>query len=80
MIHKDLRYSPEEKIARVLELYERYGVRTAVEQEISRRFEAAAAALDSLSSAGEVGSAGSVSAVRIEEFKAFALGQLGRTK
>jgi geranylgeranyl diphosphate synthase type II len=72
LIHKDLRYSSEEKIAHVLALYERYGVRAAVEAEISRRFAAAAAALDSL--------AGSVPHDRIDDFKNFALGQLGRTK
>ncbi len=72
MIHKDLRYGPEEKIARVLALYDKYGVRTKVETEITRRFSAAARALDSLSS--------SVSPGRIEDFKTFALSQLGRTK
>ena len=72
MIHKDLRYTPEEKIARVLALYDRYGVREAVEREISRRFEAAAAALDALSK--------TVATERIEELKSFALSQLDRTK
>jgi geranylgeranyl diphosphate synthase type II len=72
LIHKDLRYTPGEKIARVLALYDRYGVREAVEKEISRRFEAAATALDAL--------VPSVSGDRIAEFKAFALGQLGRAK
>ncbi len=72
MIHKDLRYGPEEKIARVLALYEKYEVREKVEAEISRRFSAAAEALDALS--------GLVEPRRIEEFKAFALSQLGRTK
>jgi geranylgeranyl diphosphate synthase type II len=72
LIHKDLRYTPEEKIARVLALYDRYGVREAVEREISRRFEAAATALDALLP--------STSEDRIAEFKAFALGQLGRAK
>ena len=72
MIHKDLRYTPDNKIARVLELYDHYGVRAAVEDEITHRFSAAAAALDTL--------AGSVPHDRIEEFKTFALGQLGRTK
>ncbi len=70
MIHKDLRYSPEEKIARVLALYDRYGIRAAVEEEISRRFALAASSLDALSAPRE----------RIEEFKAFALSQLGRSK
>ncbi len=70
MIHKDLRYTPEEKIARVLALYDRYGVRQATEEEISNRFEAAAAALDALSAYPE----------RIEGFKTFALSQLGRIK
>ena len=72
MIHKDLRYTPEEKIARVLALYDRYGVREGVEREISCRFEAAAGALDALSK--------SVAAERIEELKSFALSQLDRTK
>jgi geranylgeranyl diphosphate synthase type II len=70
MIHKDLNYTPEEKIARVLALYERYGVRRATEDEISRRFAAAAASLGRLSA----------DSARIEEFKAFALSLLGRTK
>jgi hypothetical protein len=47
-------------------------VRSKVEAEITRRFSAAAAALDRLSS--------SVSPERIAEFKEFALSQLGRTK
>jgi geranylgeranyl diphosphate synthase type II len=72
MIHKDLHYSPEEKIARVLELYEKYGVRGAVETEISHRFDAATAALDALS--------GSARPQCIEQFKAFAVSQLGRSK
>jgi geranylgeranyl diphosphate synthase type II len=72
MIHKDLRYGPGEKIARVLALYEKYGVRASVEAEISRRFEAAAKALNPLAT--------SVAPERIEGFKAFALSQLGRTK
>jgi geranylgeranyl diphosphate synthase type II len=72
LIHKDTRYTPEEKIARVLALYDRYGVRTAVESEISRRFALANGALDAL--------AGSVDAARIEEFKAFALSQSGRSR
>ncbi len=72
LIHKDLRYTPGEKIARVLELYDRYGVRESVEGEISRRFSAAAAALDALPE--------SVATDRIEEFKTFALGQFGRNK
>ncbi len=72
LIHKDLRYDNDDKIARVLELYDRYGVRAAVEEEITHRFSAAAAALDALS--------GSVPPDRIEEFKTFALGQLGRAK
>lgn len=70
MIHKDLRYSPEEKIARVLALYDRYGIRTEVEKEISRRFALAASSLDALSATPE----------RIKEFKEFALSQLGRAK
>ncbi len=72
LIHKDLRYDTAEKVARVLELYDRYGVRAALEQEITHRFAAAATALDAL--------AGSVPRDRIEEFKTFALSQLGRTK
>jgi geranylgeranyl diphosphate synthase type II len=72
MIHKDLRYTPEEKIARVLALYDRYGVKEAVGQEISHRFEAAVTALDALSK--------TVAPQRIEEFKSFAFSQLGRTK
>jgi geranylgeranyl diphosphate synthase type II len=72
MIHKDLHYSPEEKIAKVLALYERYGVRATVEDEISRRFDAAAAALDFLSD--------SIPSVRLNDFKSFALSQFGRTK
>jgi geranylgeranyl diphosphate synthase type II len=72
LIHKDLRYQPAEKISRVLAIYERYGVRGAVEAEISRRFEAAAAALDSL--------AGSIRGDRLDELKSFALSQLGRSK
>ncbi len=72
MIHKDLRYSPEEKIARVLTLYDRYGVRAAVEEEISRRFSAATTALGSLSP--------SVAPERIEDFREFAMSQLDRTK
>jgi geranylgeranyl diphosphate synthase type II len=71
-IHKDLRYPAEEKIARVLALYERYGVRAAVESEISRRFDAAVAALDALST--------SVAPERLDDLKTFALGQLGRAK
>jgi geranylgeranyl diphosphate synthase type II len=72
LIHDDSRLAPEQKIARVLELYDRYGVRAAVEEDISRRFDAAAAALDALST--------SVSTERSAEFKAFALSQLGRSK
>ncbi len=72
MIHKDLRYTPAEKISRVLAIYDRYGVRTAVESEIGQHFAAAASALDAL--------AGSVPPPRIEEFKSFALSQLGRAK
>lgn len=72
LTHKDLRLSAEEKIAHVLEIYDRYEVRKRVEDEISRRFAAAARALDGL--------AGSVVGDRITEFKAFALSQLGRTK
>ncbi|MDR2882421.1 MAG: polyprenyl synthetase family protein [Alistipes sp.] len=72
LIHKDLRHTPGKMIARVLNIYDRYGVRAAVEEEIGRRFAAAAAALDALT--------GSVSSDRIEEFKTFALGQLGRAK
>jgi geranylgeranyl diphosphate synthase type II len=70
LIHKDLRYTPEEKIARVLALYERYGVRAAIEAEIAKHFTAAAEALDGLAASND----------RIEEFKSFALSQLGRTK
>ncbi|MDR2890452.1 MAG: polyprenyl synthetase family protein [Alistipes sp.] len=70
MTHKDLRYSPEEKIARVLALYDRYGVRAAVEEEISCRFALAALALDALSAPRQ----------RVDEFKAFALSLLNRTK
>jgi geranylgeranyl diphosphate synthase type II len=70
MIHKDLRYAPEEKIARVLTLYDCYGVRRATEDEISRRFASAASSLDRLSATGE----------HIEEFKSFALSLLGRIK
>jgi geranylgeranyl diphosphate synthase type II len=88
LIHKDLRFSSEEKIARVLSLYERYGVRESVEREISRRFAAAAAALDSLAgeASGTAGtavgasSAGGVDPARLAAFKSFALSQLGRTK
>jgi hypothetical protein len=94
MIHKDLRYTPEEKIARVLALYDKYGVRATIEEQISARFAAAAAALDGLSASvsgsgsGSGGSSdglsgsgsGSVAPDRIEEFKAFALSMLGRTK
>jgi len=72
LLHKDLRYTPEQKIARMLELYERYGVRADVESVVSERLAAAAAALDGL--------AGTVDAARIEEFKQFALSQSGRTK
>jgi geranylgeranyl diphosphate synthase type II len=71
-IHKDLRYPPAEKIARVLAIYERYGVRAAVEEEITCRFALAAAALDALK--------GSVSGDRIDEFKSFTLGQSDRRK
>lgn len=69
-IHKDLRYTPHQKIEHVLAMYDRYGVRAAVEEEISKRFAAAAAALDAVVAPRE----------RIEEFKAFALSQLGRAK
>jgi geranylgeranyl diphosphate synthase type II len=71
-IHKDLRYGLDEKIARVLALYDRFGVRQALEADISDRFGAAAAALSSL--------APSVDAARIADFKTFALSQLGRAK
>lgn len=70
MIHKDLRYTPEEKVARVLEIYERYEVKPAAEREIARLFDAAASSLDGLSAL----------TARIEEFKAFALGQGGRNR
>jgi geranylgeranyl diphosphate synthase type II len=72
MIHKEPGYTSEEKIARVLALYDKYGVKEKVEAEITRRFSAAAQALDELSS--------SVSPERTSEFKEFALSQLGRTK
>jgi geranylgeranyl diphosphate synthase type II len=72
LIHKDLRYGSGEKIARVLSLYDRFGVREALESDISDRFGAAAAALSSL--------APSVSEARIADFKTFALSQLGRAK
>jgi geranylgeranyl diphosphate synthase type II len=72
LVHKDLRYAPGEKIARVLALYERYGVREALEGEISARFGRAASALDSLSS--------SVDRTRADHFKNFALSLLGRTR
>lgn len=70
MIHKDLRHSPEQKIARVLEIYDRYSVRREVEEEISQRFALAASALDALSAPPE----------RREELKKFALSLLGREK
>jgi geranylgeranyl diphosphate synthase type II len=71
-ISKDERLEAGAKIARVLSIYDRYGVKEAVEAEISRRFSAAAAALDALSP--------SVDGSRIAEFKTFALSQLGRNK
>ncbi len=70
LIHKDLCYSPEEKIARVLDIYERYGVRNATESEISRRFDITTKALDGLSA----------KVYRVAEFKEFAMSQLYRTK
>jgi geranylgeranyl diphosphate synthase type II len=72
LIHKDAHYTPNEKIARVLALYDRYGVRTAVENEISRRFTLANAALDAL--------APDIDPARLNELKSFALSQLGRSK
>lgn len=70
MIHKDIRYSAEEKISRVLALYDRYGARQATEEEISKRFSKAAASLDKLS----------VPAEKREVIKEFAVGLLGRNK
>ncbi len=70
MIHKDIRYSQEEKIKRVRHIYDRYGVKRATEEEIGRRFAIAAASLDKLS----------VPAEKAAVLKEFALGLLGRTK
>ncbi len=70
MIHKDIRYTPEEKIRRVLQIYGRYGVKEATEKEIAARFSVAAAALGKLS----------VPAEKVAALKDFALGLLGRTK
>jgi geranylgeranyl diphosphate synthase type II len=68
--HLDPDTTAQSKIDRVLEIYDRYGVREATEQEITRRFEVAASSLDGLSA----------DSARIDEFKAFALSLLGRTK
>ncbi len=70
MIHKDIRYPPEEKIRRVRQIYDRYGVKRAAEDEIGRRFAVAAESLGKLSAPAE----------RIAAFRKFALGLLGRTK
>ncbi len=70
MIHKDIRYTPEEKIKKVLQIYDRYDVKRAAEEEIGRRFAVAAAALGGLS----------VPAEKIAALKEFALGLLGRNK
>ena len=70
MIHKDIRYSPDEKIRKVLGIYDRYGVRRATEDEIGRRFEVAASSLGKLS----------VQPESVAVFRDFALGLLGRNK
>lgn len=70
LIHKDLQYSAEEKIARVLEIYECHGVREAAEAEIRRRFDLATEALDGLSAPTE----------RIEALRKISTDQSGRTK
>jgi geranylgeranyl diphosphate synthase type II len=62
--------TPQGKIDRVLAIYDKYGVREATEQEISRRFGVAASSLDGLSVGRE----------QIDEFKTFALSLLGRVK
>ncbi|MDR0907027.1 MAG: polyprenyl synthetase family protein [Rikenellaceae bacterium] len=68
--HLDPDITPAGKIERVLAIYNRYGAREATEREITRRFEVAASSLNGLSAGSE----------RVEEFKAFALSLLGRTK
>jgi geranylgeranyl diphosphate synthase type II len=70
--HRDPALAPEQKIARVLDIYDRHGVRAATEKEIALRFAAATAALDALS--------GTVSAELLGELKEFAISQLYRTK
>jgi hypothetical protein len=71
-VHRDAASSAEQKIARTLELYERYRVRECAEREVSERLAAAAVALDGLS--------GGVDRARLEEFKRFALSQSGRAR
>jgi geranylgeranyl diphosphate synthase type II len=68
--HLDPDTTAQSKIDRVLDIYDRYGVREATEREIGRCFAVAASSLDGLSAERE----------QIEEFKAFALSLLGRTK
>lgn len=69
-IHRDPSLAPGEKIARVLAIYDRYGVRQAAEEEITARFAAAAGSLDRMSAPAE----------RVAVLRDFALGLLGRTK
>lgn len=62
--------TPEEKIARVKAVYDKYDVPRTVNQQISLRFERALATLDSLEIAGE----------RTEHLRMFARNLVGRKK
>ena len=68
--HKDERFSDEEKIARVMEIYDRLGIARQTEQQISTRFERALSLLETLS----------VDADRTAELANFAKSLIGRTR
>lgn len=68
--HLDDKLSPEEKIARVKEVYDRYDVPRTIQQQISLRFERALAILDTLE----------ISAERTEHLRVFAQNLMGRKK
>ena len=68
--YKDSSLSPEEKIARVKEVYDRLDIPRITEQQISVRIERAISILDTLS----------VPAENTENIRAFALSLIGRTK
>ena len=68
--HLDDKLSPEEKIARVKEVYDRYDIPRTIQQQISLRFERALSILDTLE----------IPAEQTEHLRIFAQNLMGRKK